>query len=185
MQSITYADSNIENQSYIIFDSNSYPQVVPLVATKEPIELPLGIFESNFHIQLSHALNRADSTVKVKISRSLTITGDGPHLDLTEYVRQESDWFELTQKNPHIWSFIRPKDISFKQAKEINIDEIKDYISKLLKKYSSDSKHWLIKAEECRPPFEKTCYWGESHITLKINSSNFNTEYELIVPLGC
>ena len=184
---ISYAEEEERQGSYIIFMNDSKPEVIPLPAEDAPsISLPLATFQEKFFIQTSKFLDWNSSGIKVKFKRTLTLMGDGPHFDSIGDVSQSSDWLALKRTSSYVWELPDAGDISYTQSGPVKVERIVAELSKTLKDEPLEArKFWLERAQECVPPFEKSCAWGMNKLTLQIDSPQMNRTIEFLVPMGC
>ncbi|MCP4345382.1 MAG: hypothetical protein GY795_07635 [Desulfobacterales bacterium] len=124
--------------------------------------------------------------VERQYETSLTLSGEGPHVDLLKWKHFISDWKLLSRIENNIF---QSNIVSSSEFPKVKTGEIVQAVKAVLKGYKH-ADGWIGLAKKCKGPNNYPCRVGVSKIRLKISVIKKNKKLSMLtivydVPMGC
>lgn len=180
-------------KAVVFFDSDGKPRDAegsPVLDANGDIVVELDLGEPI--AQIFGVVPRMNLTFRMEqqIETSLSISDEGPHLDLRDWNHWTSGWKEVEMKDPLRFVPEEPggENLPFPR---VTTEEIAAAVTDLLKDDpNSDSEGWISLARQCRSENDGPCIVTVSEVRLRISVKN-GADWKpvqlirLIVPMGC
>ena len=142
------------------------------------VDISLG---DDYFGQSLHISKNGKYKVYQKYFNSATINYEGPHCDMINWKKYESEW-ELLKNQDSIYQTLEFNNQEYNKFVDVNEEEL----IKGIIKHCGD--HWLERAKEIKKMGGQMYDVGLSHILYKIEFENkeINTKYICLnIPMGC
>ena len=187
------AATGTQTMFLVFMDDQDHPEVVEIKDSSPSrivVEAGLGVWRPSFVLQWSVFVEYGQIKIEQQMETSISLSGEGPHLDLLDWKHHYTDWKELKRIATHRWRSAEFSADELKSFPPFAVDEVKEQVRTLLKDYPEGLDHWLGLAETCRPPFDKACGIGTSRAVIRISRKNGaawieNKRIEILIPMGC
>jgi hypothetical protein len=136
-------------------------------------------------------LKSIDSTItKIEVFQnyktSLSVSDDGAHIDLTDWIHHQSKWTKLNLKN-NSFNILSYSEKESKKFPEISNHEI---LERVIMTTGNNDNKFTKRAKDCEGPNGYPCYVNINEITLKIvihtkNNGILNKTVLIETPSGC
>ncbi|MEP6994877.1 MAG: hypothetical protein ABI968_10180 [Acidobacteriota bacterium] len=190
--SVLAADPSPERPIYLIFlDRDSIPQVLGVHGTvgqrlvADAID-DLGLWKQDFIVQFSDELP-GQIKIEERMETSVSVMGEGPHVDLTEWRHHQTPWKELTRVGENRWRSATFNEAELASFPSFTIDELKEQVRRVqwIQNDPQSLKFWLERAEH-----SNSTAVGLSRVYLKISYEKAgqwveHTQIEIPIPMGC
>jgi hypothetical protein len=131
--------------------------------------------------------------VSQRYETSLTVSGEGPHLDFTDWKHGHTDWVDLKKEHG---KFTADKRIDYDAKKpfpKVTQREILDHYEIFKKKYEwmQTQSHWDDEVKKCKTADTSPCSVGTSAVEFQLKKKKPSGEFEIIrtlrisIPMGC
>ena len=189
-------------QLHIIGKASKYLQAIKLnpvepettfEITSDVIRVNLAVGETSAHAIM--LISASDASTEFKIEQqyetSLTISAEGPHMDLVHWKHYLSPWSEIEKTGDLEFRSRQVFGNEFPMTSRTEIIEAARNELKLWSQQGFDAEeNWIERAGQCDDPWTEPCGVGVSKVRLKIKVREAGDwkdiqMIEFVVPMGC
>ena len=148
-------------------------------------DLDLGNSIENQIIALHPFLNDGrEFKIEQQFETSMSVSDEGPHLDLTDWRHYTSDWQEIKKLEGNRFLTSKISESDYQRFPKVSSKEIYNAVLK------RSGKRWANYAKSCKTPNDGPCLVGVSRISFRIKakeSGNWKVVHTInvFVPMGC
>jgi hypothetical protein len=162
-----------------------YPRTFENIS-KHPANVDLDLGESieNQYIFLRAANSELEFKVEQQFETSLTVSNEGPHLDLTDWKHYRSEWREIRKLERNKFLILKVSDKESTRFPDVTMQEVRREIAR-----SGDTK-WVGLAAQAKTVNDSPLSVGVSKISLRIKVKE-DGQWKIIKrlnftnPMGC
>jgi hypothetical protein len=131
--------------------------------------------------------DKRDYKIEEQYETTMSVSAEGPHMDLIDWKHHLSDWKEIPQIGKHRFLTLKLNESESRMFPKVNQREI---YSAVKERVTEDSAWALEKARLCKGPNTFPCYVSVSRVSLRISVKE-NNKWELVnqidfhIPMGC
>lgn len=148
-------------------------------------ELDLGdSIENQIIVLKSQPNDSRDFKIEQRFETSMTVSDEGPHIDLTGWKHFTSEWREIKKLDSHRFLTSKTSDADRVRFPKVTKKQIYDAILK------ASDREWAEKARGCASPNSEPCGVGVSTVSLRISARENNAwsvihQINFLIPMGC
>lgn len=150
----------------------------------------------DFDLDLSHSIENQiialhsypndsrEFKIEQQFETSMSVSDEGPHLDLTDWKHYTSDWKEIKRLEGNRFLTSKISESDYERFPKVTNKEIYQAILK------DSGKRWANYARSCKTPNDAPCLVSVSRISFRIKAKengkwNIIHKINVIVPMGC
>lgn len=163
---------------------DEYSETTITYKSKEMVVVSLGLGDEIWDKTIK-VLSNDLSNVKIyqRYVTSVTISDEGPHLDLTDWKHYLSDWMIIPQNENGDYELLSSDSMDSQKFIEIDIEELKEEVRKI------GGEYWYSLVKHIKSPTQYPSSIGINKVELLLTGYINNKKIEMTIvfnlPLGC
>lgn len=178
----------LEAIEIVRFDSEfESPEIKVDDLSAKPIDFDLDLsqtIENQIIVLHPHVNDSREFKIEQQFETSMSVSNEGPHLDLTDWKHYTSDWQEIKKLEGNKFLTSKISESDYGRFPKVTSKEIYKAVLK------DGGKRWADYVRSCKTPTDAPCLVSVSRISFRIKAKE-NGKWNIIhkinvsIPMGC
>ena len=175
------------DQEYPLYETRS--EEISNRASSVDLDLAESLWNQIIILQ-AHPGKSGEFRVEQRYETSMTVVGEGPHVDLLNWKHYISGWKEIEKRGSNEFLTLNLSEIERSKFPQVTRKEMYDAVATETASDQTERNWWLREVRKCKSPTDDPCAVTVSKISFRIKTKERGVwkvvkRLDFMIPMGC